>query len=288
MKQHIIVCPFNEKLISQMERRAVVVRLKKIDNIPVASHVVNLNNKLHCIIIESEKTLSDIKFSDHWKDIPIALYVSSMGSLKSLAGKIAIMKNFNLRVFLSSDKEENYRSLQILSSLGISCGIVFGKKAIKWELLNDLMSYAIYGKFHSADIEPFGFVKSHYKINKPTEFNSVYFDNPAKYLHLNERGNVALSHKELISGDYVVKRLDQLDSVPQSGKYKNRLRQWLDFFLNPKECAYCPGWRICLGKFSNYSEKKQECQKFFTDFIDAVDCFNLNKSQNKKVELWQP
>lgn len=286
MNSHILVCPYSEKLISKLKGRALVVRTNKFQDISHVYYMVNRDNKLHCVLIKSKDSLSSIAFQEDWKDIPIALYVSGLGSFRGMVNKLPVLKQLNIRVFISADKKKNFTDLRILSSLGVPCGLVFGEKKVNWDAVNDLMCYAIYGKVPHSPIEPFYFAASNYNPNKYVDLRSVYFENPKRYLHVNEEEHIFLSSQELIDGHYIENRLAMLDSITQNDEYKKRLNLWQTFFLESDGCAYCQGWRVCLGMFSSQSKENPGCKSFFSDLMDAADYFH--SMENIKGELWQP
>ncbi len=69
-------------------------------------------------------------------------------------------------------------------------------------------------------------------------------------------------------------------------EYKKRVLSWQEFLLQKKGCAYCPAWRVCIGKFSSSYEKNPGCRDFFSDVMDAADYFKMQKKQSRE-ELWQ-
>ncbi|MBF0345852.1 MAG: hypothetical protein HQL06_16690 [Nitrospirae bacterium] len=280
--KHILVCPFQEELISQLNGKDLVIRLNDIYNIERVANIVNNRNNLHCALVNTKYSLASISFKDNWQNIPIALYVSDMGSFLEMLTKITILRQLNIRIYLSENLEHVYTNIMLLSSLGIYTGLAFDQKNSDWESINNLMHYAIYGKSKHAPIEPFHYIASNYRINKPTDFGSVYFDDPRKYLHVSEAGNVALSNKELQSKVFVSNSLNNLENIENSQDYVERINAWRDFFIKPDGCAYCQGWRICLGKFSDRpNSQKKDCEKFFVDLMEASEYFQSRQQEKK-------
>ncbi|MBF0563961.1 MAG: hypothetical protein HQK89_01830 [Nitrospirae bacterium] len=284
--KRILVCPFKEELISQINGKALVICLDDIYKIEQVVDIVNNHNKLHCALINAKYSLTAISFQNNWRDIPIALYVSDMGSFLELVPKLPVLRQLDIRIYLSENIEHTYTNIMLLSSLGICTGLVIDRINSDWEAINDLMHYAIYGKSSHAPIEPFHYIASNYNKNKPTDFGSVYFENPGKYLHVNEAGNVALSDKELQSESFVADSLNQLDNIENSPVYIERINAWREYFIKSDGCAYCQGWRVCLGKFSDRPDsQKKECEKFFVDLMEASEYFQSR--QQEKKNLWQ-
>ena len=286
MTTHILVCPFNERILSHLQGRALVVKVDKPDEIcRAAADVSRFKNHLHCVLFYAKDSLADIAFQEDWKNIPLALYASEIGHFSKLANNLSLIRHFNLRVHLPIDREENYTSLRILSSLGIASTVVFGEKNIDWEKLSDLMTYTILGRVHHAPIEPFRYISSHYNPTQQTGFDSVYFDDPSKYLHLNEEGFVSLSHKDLMEGRFIADDINQIGDLSQCPAYIEYHEAWKQFFLKPDGCAYCQGWRVCLGKFSPGTGDYSGCKQFFIEFMEVVEQYQ--STTKNKVELWQ-
>ena len=203
-------------------------------------------------------------------------------------GKLHLLRDLNIRIFLNSDNKTNFTNLHILASLGIDCGIWFGENNIDWESLNDLMTYAIYGKVNHASIEPFQFIANNYSSARFTDYSSVYFENPYNYLHIDKDENIALSYKDLKNKNYVNTGFDTLPNIFENDNFKEAMLAWQQFFLKTEGCAYCQAWRVCMGKFCESIEKNPGCQQFFSDMMDAADHFLSVQHKNKRKEVWQP
>jgi hypothetical protein len=282
MNAHILVCPFDEGLVGRFERKAVVVRTDSLSAIPHISREVNRRNKLHCIRVDLDEPLSSISFEEDWTDTPISLFLPRLGAFREFADKLDVTKRMSLRVFLSTDFSENCTSLRILASLGVHCGVVFGKKPVDWELLGELAHYAIYGRAPHATIEPFQYIASQYVPKEFTDFGSVYFDNPARYLHIDAMGRLALTHEKLAAGDFVSESLDDVESIEENEQYKKHLKSWQTFFLRDSVCACCPAWRVCLGKFVPGGGDAPGCRQCFADLMDAAE---FHQNSTKKTDM---
>lgn len=286
MNKHILVCPFDEKLILKLIRQNLVITTNNIEKLQKINNMVNQENKLYCIKLNQDMPLSSINITENFENIPIALYINELGPFKKFLTKLPIIKKCNLRIFMPSGDINNYLSLKLLSSLNVNCGLFFTNKETDWEYVNDLMYYTIYSKSPHAKIEPFNFVVSNYDPVETIDFNTVYFENPQKFLHIDANENIALSHNDLINGDFISKGVDSINTIIENKKYKNRLANWQYFFVKRSDCAYCPSWRICLGKFHSICESNDQCKIFFSEFMDAADYYYLDKDK-KKENLWQ-
>ncbi len=286
MNKHIIVCPFDKKLILKLKTHKLIITTNNINDIQKINIIANQENKLCCIKLIHNKPLSSIDFNKNWKNIPIALYLNELGSFKEFIQKLPLIKKCNLKIFLSADNINNFLSLKILSSLNVNCGLFFTGNKIEWEYVNDLMYYYVYSKCLHAKIEPFDFVVSNYDPIDTINFSTVYFDDPKKFLHIDPDENIALSHIDLKNGNFIAAGIDSIITITDNKKYKNYLVNWQNFFIKRSECAYCLSWRICLGKFTSLCKKNDQCKNFFSDFMDAADYYYLNK-EAKKEKIWQ-
>lgn len=286
MNNHTIVCPFDEDLIEKLSQKKLVVRTDDSSLVSVIKNVTDRDVRLRTILLEPDEPLSSVAFREDWEEIPIVLYPSEFGSFREFIHKLPLLKKLKLKVFFSTDNQQNYIHLRILSSLGIHCGIIFGEKLVNWDLVNDLMHYALYSKSNHAPIEPFQYIASNYRADQYTDYSSVYFDNPSKYLHINKKEQIALMGNELEEGKFIAEGVHSLNTISEIKEYKKRVLSWQEFLLQKKGCAYCPGWRVCIGKFSSSYEKNPGCRDFFSDVMDAADYFKMQKKQSRG-ELWQ-
>ena len=107
MNDHILVCPFDQNLIARLNRKALVVRTTNFKLIPHINRVVNQHNKLHCIrIVDNRRVLTSVPFSEEWKNIPFHIYLSGIGSFREMLGKLPLLRQLSVRVFLSSSKKK--------------------------------------------------------------------------------------------------------------------------------------------------------------------------------------
>jgi len=286
MNDHTIVCPFDEDLIEKLSQKKLVVRTDDSSLVSVIKNVTDRNVRLHTILLEPDEPLSSVAFMEEWEEIPIALYISKFGSFREFIHKLPLLRKLKLKVFLSTDNQQNYIHLRIMSSLGIRCGIIFGKNLVNWDLVNDLMHYALYSKSNHASIEPFQYIASNYRADQYTDYSSVYLDNPSKYLHINKKEQIALTRNELEEGKFIAEGVRSLNTISEIKEYKKRVLSWQEFLLQKKGCAYCPAWRVCIGKFSSSYEENPGCRDFFSDVMDAADYFKMQKKQSRR-ELWQ-
>ncbi|MBI2387602.1 MAG: hypothetical protein HYV14_16570 [Elusimicrobia bacterium] len=271
MSDHILVCPCDEALISRIERKALVVRTDDAGWIREIDRLANARNKLHAVLLSSRKeSLTGVPFDEDWREIPIALHVAGLGPFNELTERLALLKELNIRVF-SPASPEGIRESRILASLGIDCGLTFEAEELDWDALDDLMHYSVYGRAGRGTIEPFHHVMSHYDPRTPMDFDSVYFENPRRYLHIDENENIALNHAALLRGEFIAQGVSSLGSISQNDEYQAALAVWQEPFLQRSACAFCPAWRICLGKFAGRRGEDAGCRTLFSNLLDAAD-----------------
>jgi len=290
LSSHFLVCPFEETLIQRLRGRSIVPIIKSIEDVPkVVGTVDQAGAHLHCLQICTKAPLSTLPFREEWRHVPIALYASGLGRFPEFIRRLPIIRQLNLRVYLSTHSDENYTSIRILSSLGIETAVVFNREKIDWERLNDLMSYAFFAQGPHADIAPFHYVSTRYNKNGRTDFGAIYFDDPSTYLHLDKQGRVALSAEDLRAGHFLIEDIEMIEQIEKHEKYREGLERWREVFLRGFGCASCPGWRICLGKFSRTPLDGQGCRGFFTEMMDKVEKFQeINRQRTEQKILWQP
>jgi hypothetical protein len=284
--EHILVCPFNEKLLAKLKQRTIVIKTNDFSLIRNINKEVNKSNNLHAIKITTEIPFSAIAFQEDWLNSPLAIYATDFGDYREFIEHLDLIKKLNLRVFLSSQNDYNFTGLRILASLHVGCGLYFNEEPYNWELLNDLMHYAIYGRTKHAPIEPFTWIASQYEPTGYTDYNTVYFNNPVRYLHLNEDEQIALTEMDLLNNNFIDEGILSVDTIHENGKYIDSLNSRYEIMLQMNECAFCPAFRICLAKFPNLPEKNNTCKTFFSDLLDAAD-YSYSKRTNSTNQLWQ-
>jgi hypothetical protein len=247
---------------------------------------VNKSNKLHAIKVVTNKALSDIEFEEEWVSIPLVVYSPEFGDYKSFLHRLGLVRKMNIRIFLSAHNAANYTALHILSSFQISCGLYFEDQPLNWELLNDLMQYEIYSRTRHAPIEPFNWLATHYEPTEYTDYNIIYFNSPAKYLHLNEKGKIALTAKDLSDKNFLSDSVESLDNLSIEEGSDEVVRKRYETMLKMNECAFCEAFRICLAKFEHLTDKKNNCMRFFADFLDAADYY-YHARHNNNYPIWQ-
>jgi len=270
--KYIIVTNDDEQILSQISNYKLVIKLKDISRLDnIENYVKKNNNSIYAIVIEIELletlNLSFLKTTT----LPLILNIKKISNTYDILDNIDILRKKNIKIFLSSDYKENILNLQILSSLGCYCGFRFNNLDINWEALTDLMYYALIGRVKHGTIEPFQYIASSYKNTELTDFDTVYFNNIYKFIHINSQQELFLNDK--MTEEYKINlNLNSLDAIGNEFNFKKIKNNWHTFFYELNDCCTCAGWRICIGKFANYSHKER-CKTLFSEMIDIIEQF---------------
>lgn len=282
-----IVCPDSEILLQKFTGLSVALKINNCN--PLAGGVEKVRksgNHLFCVILESERSLSDLEFAEHHKGIPLAVMVPSVGRFRDLTKHLDLLRDLNLRVYLPCDNADNLTSLRILSSVGIHCCADFRNGRTDWESLTDLATYAVLGRVPHAAIEPFAFIVSNYNSAKYVDWGRVIFDDPRHFLHLDEQGRVALSPAELAEKHFVAGSPNEIEAPDEFPPIRERMLSLRHFFTDNHPCAFCAGWKICLGKFSDDLSENAGCAKFFAEMIDLVRLYTAANAAPDEHRIW--
>lgn len=177
-------------------------------------------------------SLPDLEASSFPAKIPLTLYLGGAGELLSYADKIDALKRPGVSVFLPPVRQA-LTDLRVLSSLGVRCGIIFGRGVPDWDLLTDLLYYAAYTKVPHAGIEPFTYVHFNYKgPASRLDWRDAYF---------RDAGAASDAPQETFSGGLTT-------------------------------CSSCPGWRVCGGALSGYlSSEEAPCREFASALLETAE-----------------
>jgi radical SAM protein with 4Fe4S-binding SPASM domain len=277
--EHILIIS-NNNLLPRLKGKSIVMETDNFEIITQIKNDVLINNNLYgynlfCIIIHSTQDIASIEFKEEWENIPIVVYASELGKVRDLINKLPLIEKLNIKFFLHPETEQNYSGIQILSSLGIYSGIVINENA-DWEKLEDLMYYALLGRATHAPIEPFQYVYDLYVDNAMVDYGTVYFNNPSRFLYVDESGKIAFSKNDLQTQSFFLNDISELANLEKNVLYKQKIKTWQSFFYEPTQCASCAAWRICLGKFVSLEEK--QCQSFIEEWLDIL---RLVKKENE-------
>lgn len=287
MSDLTFICPYNIKIISKLRNQKLIINTDSYEKIPDIINDTSKNNILICINIKTNQTLSSILIQEKFKPIPIALQVNEIGDFKNIIINHNLLRDSNLKIFLTSENDENLVNVQILSTLGIYTGIFFNnKEKTDWEKVNELMNIYIYSLLllAHAPIEPFTYLTENYHPEKYLFFNTPYFENPKKYLFIDDDFNIGLTQKDLKEKKFITSGYSKLHMITENLQYQQGINNWHHHFLENTNCSSCAAWRICQGCFNEVCDKNKACRQFFLELIDAVDFYYLRQEKAKK---WQ-
>ena len=290
MKEFFLVCEYNPEILKLLKGYSVVFYSNYFSILNSLKNDVKANNiHIHSVAIKTNTSLADIIFEEKWNEYPLAIESLSLGRVYEFLVKTPVVRKLNIRFYLSTKESTCYKDVRILSSLGYPSSVIIEGERTDWKQLTDLMTYAFFNARKHAEIHPFNYISNYYNPNNRTNFNSVYFNDPERYLHINEKGNIFLNREDMLSNQNAVADLDSLHSIKELEAYINNKDKWFEFFLEPTRCASCKGWRICLGKYAKYLDSNPGCDTFFSEFIDSIEKEKtIREKRNQQLVLWQP
>jgi radical SAM protein with 4Fe4S-binding SPASM domain len=285
-KRHTLVLNFDENLISKFNGEEIIITTDSFNLLNRTYDVVNQQNKLLNVTVFFQGAFTSIKFLENWAKIPLAIYVSSLGSYRMFFHMLPLLRKMNLRIFLPASNNQNLIDVQMIASLGMFSGIYFDKKAVDWDKMKELGLYAQFSKSQHAPIEPFHHISTKYNSEEKLDFNTVYYNDPTQFLHINSEGKVALTNPLLKEEKYVLDSFQKINTLKDTEEYNNYTTAWQRHFLEKTTCSYCPAWKICLGKFEDTIDEQKSCQQFFIEIMDGAE---IHKEQHKRKpeKVWQ-
>ena len=218
-------------LLAGLRGETIVVETDHIEEINAIKDAVEAHNHLYCIKLHVNQNITSILWNEAWEKIPLVVYPLGLGAVRDLAGVLPVLKKLNVKFFLDAAQEQHFEAVQILSSLGIYCGMVISENA-DWEKLTDLMYYALCGKAPHAPVEPFQYIYDIYERNKLVDYGRVFLSAETLNTHSAQR--------------------------------------WQRFFYEATPCAACPAWRICMGKYTTLKDKTK-CQNFMIELLQLIE-----------------
>jgi len=276
-----LVLPFNEALIERLSDRVLAVKVDDAaDVVAAAEHVRSSANRLSMIILFSAVALDSVPFDESWKGIKLAVFVPKMGDFRELFRRLSLIRDIKPMIYLDTDDPENLTAIRILSSVNLRCAAVFGESGpVDWEGLADLATYALAGSVSHGPIEPFSTIAGRYRQDGWIEWGSVFFDDPKDFFHLDTDGRIALSRRELLAGDFIEPDVGRLDDVVKSAEYRDRIDIRRRLFLTYHPCSRCPGWKICMGRFSLNGTDRTECAAFAAEITALLDDLGARRDE---------
>ena len=230
LMEHILIIR-DVALLAELKGKTIVVETDSIEEVEAIRDAVQEDNSLFCVKLHVKQNITSISWNEAWAKIPMVVYPQGLGAVRDLVKLLPVLKKLNVKFFLDANQEQHYEAVQILSSLGIYCGMVISENA-DWEKLTDLMYYALCGKAPHAPVEPFQYVYDMYERNKLVDYGRVF-----------------------------------LSTETQRAQ---STQSWQRFFYEATPCAACAGWRICMGKYATLKDKTN-CQGFMIELMELVE-----------------
>jgi len=280
-----LVCPHNRKLFDSLKRQLITVRVNDPEKVfDAAQDVRESENRLFSVIVDTDRSLEDIVIPENWGGISVALFIARMGRFRHVRKKLERIRRLKVRVYLPCDDPENITSLQILSSVGVSVASRIIQEPHHWEPLLDLMTFAILGSAPHSPIDPFVFVADNFETGGAVDWRGIYFEDPNEFFHLDDQGRIALSHHELIAGDFVFDNPSDIDAREENPEYRRRTNPRERFFLTNHPCSRCPGWRVCMGAFVQNGSAPDGCSEFATEMLEVVEQYRANRGAPREKQ----
>jgi hypothetical protein len=279
-----LICPHDPALIKRFIGREIAVRVNSPAFVASAAHSVReAGNSLICVILESAVPVGKIPFEDGWDNIPLAVIAPSVGKFRNLARKLVTVKNLNARVYLPYS-EENLTDIRTLVSVGVSACILLESDEIDWNVLTDLMTYALLGRVPHATLDPFAYIAEHYEPIGYNRWGSIFFEDPEFFFHLNRDGRVALSHAGVIKKNFIG-GIDTVERTDCPALDKN-LNSWRMLLIKNRICSTCEGFRLCMGRFASQNGKTG-CSKFFVEMLEILKNYKNKDELAGTPSIWR-
>ncbi len=270
MTSPVLVCPADEALLARLTGHTVVLVVFDEQTASDAIQIAKRHGtRVSAVRIRHDGELTALTLPRECASTPVVLYVSRMGEIGPALGMTTQLRKRRGRVMLSTDDPQVYVHTRILASLGVSCGLWFGREAPDWERLIDLGTYALLGQVPHGPIEPFDTLARKYQAHQMTDWSEVYYDDPTKYLHVDREGRVALTSSELEAERFLAEAVEQLSDIDAHPGFVAWQNRWKAHFLQPDGCGWCSGWRVCLGRHAQVAGP--ECTEFYSELISVVE-----------------
>lgn len=279
-KEFTLVIPFDSGILKKLNGQPFIVRTDTINISEIKELIKKINKKAKSILIDyRDQSLNFVHIDENWKDIETTLLISEIGSVKKLIANADLLKMLDLKIFLPASKEKSFTDTRILASLGIHSGIFIDDiEKVLWEEFLDLSKYYFKSRVKLAPIEPFSFIKFHYKPNEELDYNNIYANNPEHFLHLNLNEEIALNYEDFNNHKFIARGIDEISKIEANPDFLEINQKKEKIFSQLSDCSVCPGWKICLGKFNNIENKKETCSRSFTQMINFLEHREVKKA----------
>jgi hypothetical protein len=212
------------------------------------------------------------------------LQVGGLGRFRQLPPALDRLSQLNVRIYLPAQTRSECAGIRALASLGFHCCVVVDPQrvtAVDWPALKDLAVYALYSTVPHGDIDPFSYIAEQHDGNEP--IRATYFDDPSKFLHVDENARLSLSPNESVSGLDVP--LERCDIVRDLDAYRDTVNAWKStFFIQHTPCGQCEAWSVCRGAFAA-SSCKTGCRDVFREVLEGAE--HIHRLRNGVKRTWR-
>lgn len=270
MTPRVVVCPPEPALLQRLREATVVLVVDGADAVEDALRVAQDHQvRVRAVKARLSGPVSSLRLPQPWGRTRVDLFAPRLGSVREALLMSDELRKLRGRVMLSTDDPESCTHVRILASLGISCGLWFGSESPDWEALTDLATYALLGMVPHGSIEPFDEIAHGYQSHKRTLWGASFYDDPSTFLHVDAQGRVALTAAGLVACTTLSDSIEDLDAIDTHPAYLAWQDRWKDAFLQAEGCAWCPGWRLCLGRHEERASSG--CRDFYTELMSVVE-----------------
>lgn len=289
MNSPSFVCPPDSAVFESFSGKELVYQTARplVEASDIVARVHASGNRLHCLIVTLDGPLAEAHFSPDIDGASLAVRCKSAGRYAELSRALPRLRELDLRVYLPAHSEDNTVAIQMLASVGLHGAVEFPDGPLCWDGLAELAAYAILGRCEHGSIEPFTSIASRFVPHTDLDWGRVLFDDPDRFLYLDDTGRVALTAGDLAAGYFIADTVS--DVSLHCSKLADHRNRWRDFFRDYHPCASCPGWRLCRGRFADRLEHDRSCSQFFADLVDlAAQSHAIKQSASTDPVVWQP
>lgn len=285
MKDLTLISSDSSRVFNAVRAEKFIVKAPPDADLVRINHDIRAaQNNLTAMLVRTDKTVPEVDYRDEWRGLPIVLYTQGLGKIRDIWEKLDQIKALDLVIFLPAEDRKIFRSIAFLSSLGIKCGFRFSNNGDPaWEDLIDLLYFTFYPRVARASIQPFEFIKDHNIVSSGINYGEVFFNNPEKYVWVDENKRIALSEEGLKAGRFIDTDITDIHRIEQDPAYQAALLAWQEHFLNVDRCSACPGWRICHGFHQDHCTDGHI--EFFEEVLSVVT--DARTGKNKGKAIWQ-
>jgi hypothetical protein len=265
LENYTFVCPSNRDLLDKINFTKIIIRINNIHELKSICNEFTYSNFNILVKVDHIKMIELKDFKT--KNITIHSHTIEYEEL-DLSNQI--------RIFLSPDLEENYSQIRRLISYGIQSGIILsGEYNVLWLSMLELFKFYKENSKFRMIIEPFHSILS-FKNRRFTNYNSLYYNDPDQFLHIDKYGNIAFTMDELSMGNIFANIKDPISFILK--KIEQQKENYHSHFIQRHGCVSCLGWPICKGTFKG-EEVNVDCKIFFSSLIEYTN-FLVSKKEN--------